>query len=331
MIDVAAFSVGPLQAGLISIPSILTAAVVLLVAFVLWEARQEEPLLPLSLFADRNFSAANGVSIVITFAMFGLFLPLTIFLQSVLGLDALHAGFVFVPMSLTSTFIAPFAGRFSDRVGGKWLLTSGLTLFAIGMGLVVAASSLSTTGLSFTLPLMIAGIGMGLTFAPLTTVAMRNIPQIQAGAASGFLNTTRQVGGAIGSAVVGAVLQHRLASELHIQAVKFAASARPPLPSRAAQAFISGFSHSKGGLEVGRGQTGTGTVPTNLPAGLQAQLHNLGVQVFHHAFLLAMKPSLAIAIVALLLGAVTTLLIRSSRSMQSTGSERPAGVAVAGE
>src|SRR6202022_4367400 len=114
---------------------------------------------------------ANSVSAIITFAMFGLFLPLTIFLQSVLGLDALHAGFVFVPMTLTSTVIAPFAGRLTERISPKRMLTVRLPLFAVGMGTVVVVASLNSSGLTFTAPLIIAGIGMGCTFAPLITAS----------------------------------------------------------------------------------------------------------------------------------------------------------------
>jgi EmrB/QacA subfamily drug resistance transporter len=320
------FSIGSMQASLISIPTILALGAVLLALFVSWEARQDEPLLPLSLFHDRNFSVANGVSAIVTFAMFGLFLPLTIFLQSVLGLDAVHAGFVFVPMTLTSTFIAPFAGRFADRPWGKWLLTGGLLLFATGFGLVIAVASLDSTGASFSLPLIVAGIGMGCTFAPMTTLAMKNVPPTHAGAASGFLNTTRQVGGAIGSAVVGAVLQNRLAVELHSQAVQYAAQ----LPARFQARFIAGFSHvASTGFQVGRGQTGGAAAPRNVPLSVALLLKQLGQQVFHHAYLLAMKPALSISIIAMVLGAGATLLMSGKRDISAAAQERPTGAAAA--
>jgi EmrB/QacA subfamily drug resistance transporter len=324
--DVGAFSIGSMQVGPISIPTILALGVVLLVLFVFWEAHQDEPLLPLTLFRDRNFSVANGVSAIVTFAMFGLFLPLTIFLQSVLGLDAVHAGFVFVPMTLTSTFIAPFAGKFADRPWGKWLLTGGLLLFATGFGLVIAVASLNSTGASFSLPLIVAGIGMGCTFAPMTTLAMKNVPPTHAGSASGFLNTTRQVGGAIGSAVVGAALQNRLAVELHGQAIHYAVD----LPARFQAAFIAGFSHiASTGFDVGRGQTGGAAIPRNVPAAVGHQLKTLGLEVFHHAFLLAMKPALSISIVAMVLGAAATLLMDGRREISAAAEERPSGAAAA--
>jgi len=337
--DFGAFSIGSLQASVISIPTILAAAVIVLAVFIFWEARQEEPLLPLSLFRDRNFSVANSVSAIITFAMFGMFLPLTIFLQSVLGLDALHAGFVFAPMTLTSALVAPWAGRLVDRIGGKWIQTFGLAMFAAGFGTVIAVASLDSTGLTFTIPLILAGIGMGCTFAPLTTMAMMGVPPTQAGAASGFLNTTRQVGGSIGLAVIGAVLQYRLANELRDQAVKWAATAKPPLKPDVRNVFLEIFSRSSGGLEVGRGQTGLSGLPKNLPhpvlrdvqaAGQQLQV--LFREVFQHAYLLAFKPSLAISIVGLFLGVATTLLMRGRKTdAGAQRQERPRGIAATGE
>lgn len=143
--DLAAFDLGSLHLGLLSIPTILLASVVLLALFLKWEARQQEPLLPLSLFKDRNFSLANLVQTFVAFAMLGLFLPLTIFLQSVLGFSAERAGIALAPMSLTMMFVAPFAGRLTDKVNGKWILATGMTLYAIGMTLIVLVSSLSST------------------------------------------------------------------------------------------------------------------------------------------------------------------------------------------
>jgi EmrB/QacA subfamily drug resistance transporter len=330
------FSIGPVQASFVSIPTILLAGVVLLAAFVWWEARQEEPLLPLSLFKDRNFSVANLVAGIVIFGMFGLFLPMTLFLQSVLGLDAVHAGFVFVPMTLISTFVAPFAGRLTDRINGKWLLSGGLALFALGFGLLIWVASLHSTGLSFTLPLLVAGVGMGCTFAPMTTLAMQNVPPARAGAASGFLNTVRQVGGAIGSAIIGAVLQNRLSVDLKSQAVHYAAQIHglpPAALAKARHGFISGFSHAaSSGFEVGRGQTG-GTVAKNVPTQVAQQFKVLGVEVFHHAFLLAMKPALSLTIAALAISAVvaTTMQATRGKSAEVETEQHSRGVAAAGE
>src|SRR6201987_2828222 len=122
----------------ISIPLILGAAVVLLIAFLLLQrmTQDREPLVPFALFRDRNYSVVNWVSGTLSIGMMGIFLPFTIYLQSVLGFSALKAGLAMAPASLLSMFIAPVAGRFTDRIGGKYILMSGLALFGAGMGWV---------------------------------------------------------------------------------------------------------------------------------------------------------------------------------------------------
>src|SRR4030081_1990587 len=161
------------------------------------------------------------------------FLPLTIYLQSALGFSAIKAGLTLLPMSLVSMFLAPVAGRLSDRIGGKYILLFGLAMFAAGMAIIDWRASIDSTWLTFLLGSLVAGIGLGFTFAPLATVAMRNMNPRGAGPAPGLLNTTRQLGGAIGSAIVGAVLQNRLAVSLHDQAVRYAAQLPPQVADQA--------------------------------------------------------------------------------------------------
>ncbi|HYM51819.1 MAG TPA: DHA2 family efflux MFS transporter permease subunit [Candidatus Limnocylindrales bacterium] len=292
--------------GVITIPEIIAAGLVLMVVFVLFERIQPEPLLPLSLFANRNFSIAIWVSAVVAFGMLGFFLPLTIFLQSVLGFSALKAGLTFLPMSLISMVVAPVAGRMTDRFGGKWILLAGLTCFASGMGLVVFLVSLNATQATFWGPAAIAGIGMGMTFAPLTTVAMRDMRPQMAGAASGVLNTVRQLGGAIGSAVIGAVLQNRLATELHDQALAYADKVPPAFRGR----FIDGFTHAaSSGFQVGVGQTGGAQLPPNVPAAVVHSLQALFHEVFANAYVNAVRPTLVVSITVLGVGALSCLFI----------------------
>ncbi|HEV1991816.1 MAG TPA: DHA2 family efflux MFS transporter permease subunit, partial [Candidatus Dormibacteraeota bacterium] len=218
------FNWGQIGSTVITIPDLIVAGVILLVAFVIWERYQPEPLVPLSLFEERNFAVANWMAAAIAFGMMSLFLPIIIYLQSVRDFSALTAGLTLAPMSLTSMFVAPFAGRMADRIGGKYILMTGILVFAIGFGTITFVAGPDSTWINFLVPAIVAGAGMGMTFAPMTTVAMRNISPRMAGAASGVLNTTRQVGAAIGSAVVGALLQNRLAITLHDQAVSHAAA-----------------------------------------------------------------------------------------------------------
>src|SRR5438105_13313264 len=115
-------------------------------------------------------------------------------------------------MSLVSMVVAPIAGSATDRFGGKYILLAGLSCFSVGMGLVIWVSSLSAGQFTFLPPLVLAGIGLGCTFAPMTTVTMRRIDPRLAGAADGLLYSNRQPGGGFGSAIVGAFSPNRLAS-----------------------------------------------------------------------------------------------------------------------
>lgn len=312
--------------GVITIPEIIAGGIILFVAFIVFERFQAEPLMPLSLFSNRNFSVAIWVSAVIAFGMLGFFLPLTIFLQSVLGFSALKAGLTFLPMTLVSMVVAPIAGRLSDRFGGKWLLVAGLTLFATGTGIVVYIISLNSVQASFWGPAAIAGIGMGLTFAPLTTVAMRDVRPQMAGAASGVLNTVRQVGGAIGSAVVGAVLQNRLATQLHDQAVAYSGQVNPAFRGR----FIDGFSHAaSSGFQVGVGQTGGVQLPAGVRPAVAQSLRALFRLVFDHAYVNAVRPTLAVSIGVLAVGALSCLLIEGKAKAAARADQAARGAQAA--
>jgi EmrB/QacA subfamily drug resistance transporter len=315
----------------VTIPGIIAAGVVLLVLFFLWDARRRTPLVPLTLFRERNFSLMNWVGATVNFGMIGLFLPLTIFLQSALGFSALKAGLTLMPMSLVSMFVAPFAGRMADRLGGKYILLPGLTLFAAGMGWIDWQANVDSTWLTFLPGLIVGGVGLGCTFAPLATVAMRNIRPQMAGAASGVLNTTRQVGGAIGSAVVGAVLQNRLAVSLHDQAVSYAAQLPPQVPAQFRQRFIDGFSSAaSSGFEVGASSSSAaGRIP-GVPPQLAGQIAQLAHDVFAHAFIDAMRPTLLVPVAVLAVGAVSCLAIKRRQRAEAEPVERPSERAAAG-
>src|SRR5690349_14030853 len=164
------YSWGSIESSPITIPEVIGAGVVLMILFVVWERFQAEPLMPLSLFRDRNFAVANWIAAAISFGMLSIFLPFTIYLQSARGFSALVAGLTLAPMSLTSMFTAPFAGRMADRIGGKYILTTGIVLFTVGMGTLAWVAGPDSTWINFLVPAIIAGLGIGMTFAPMTTV-----------------------------------------------------------------------------------------------------------------------------------------------------------------
>jgi EmrB/QacA subfamily drug resistance transporter len=320
------FNWGEIGSYVVTIPEVIGLGVILLVLFVVWERFVAEPLVPLSLFEERNFAVANWIGASIAFGMMSLFLPIVIYLQSVRGFSALTAGLTLAPMSLTSMLVAPFAGRMADRIGGKYILLTGVFVFAIGFGTLTVVASADSTWLTFLVPAIVAGAGMGMTFAPLTTVAMRNIEPRMAGAASGVLNTTRQVGQAVGSAVVGALLQNRLAITLHDQAVSHAAA----LPVAFRDQFVAAFSSvAASGFQIGTGENGA-KLPSGLPPAVAQQLTALAHDVFVTGYIDALKQTLVLPIVVLALTAFSALLIkRRARQAVPQAERAPDEVAAA--
>ncbi|HVC75652.1 MAG TPA: DHA2 family efflux MFS transporter permease subunit [Candidatus Micrarchaeaceae archaeon] len=312
------FNWGEIGSYVVTIPEVIGLGVVLLVLFVIWERFVAEPLVPLSLFEERNFAVANWIGASIAFGMMSLFLPIIIYLQSVRGFSALTAGLTLAPMSLTSMVVAPFAGRMADRVGGKYILMTGVFVFAIGFGTLTVVAGSDSTWLTFLVPAIVAGAGMGMTFAPLTTVAMRNIEPRMAGTASAVLNTTRQVGQAVGSAVVGALLQNRLAITLHDQAVSQSAA----LPVAFRGQFIAAFSSvAANGFQIGTGENGA-NLPSGLPPSVARLLTSLAHDVFVTGYIDALKQTLVLPIVVLALTAFTALLIKRRKRQAVLQSER---------
>jgi EmrB/QacA subfamily drug resistance transporter len=297
--------------GFISIPLLAGVGVVLLGAFIWLQARRQdrEPLVPFSLFRDRNYALMNVVAGFIAIGMLGIFLPLSIYLQDVLGFSALKAGLTLAPASIIAMPVAPVAGRLTDRIGGKFILMTGLTLFAAGMGVIVLIAQTNSAWYDFLAPQVIAGVGIGCTFAPLTTVALRNVSPMMAGAASGVFNTTRQVGTVIGTAGVGALLQNRLIAAFTTQVHQRAAR----LPAAAQREILTKFqAAAKSGLTGG-------------PAG---HGNSLEAQIFTHGFVQGMRPTMAAPIVFLFAGAGVCLLIRHrTSSPEGTPAPERAGTA----
>ncbi|WP_245743877.1 MFS transporter [Lentzea fradiae] len=200
-------------AGPITVSEVIAAGVLVLAGFVLWQAspRNPEPLMPLRIFRNRNFSLGNVANISIGIAVTGVFVPLALFLQTVPKLSPLMTGLVTAPASLMSGVVAVFAGRWSNRADAKYLPITGFALMALG---IAAMAFLLGDGSQWPLlPSMIAlGVGMGLVFSPLTNIATRTLDRSLLGAGAGIYNTSRQFGNVLGSAGTGAVLQIVLAS-----------------------------------------------------------------------------------------------------------------------
>lgn len=308
----------------VTIPEVLIAGGVLMVLFLIWDARQESPLVPHELLRNRNFSVTSWMAAMMNFAMVGFFLPVTIFLQAALGDTAIKAGLLLLPMPLASMTTAPFAGRLADRLGGKYLTMGGMAGFALGIALIDAEASTSTGFWNLFPGAVISGVGMGFTFAPLVTAAMRDVPGRLAGAASGLYNTIRQLGGAIGGAVVGAVLETQLSASLHAQAVAQSGG----LPASFRAAFVKAFTNAGSGVLEGGAPKGVSG--GHLPPQIAAELAHLGQKVFELGFLDAMRPTLLVSVAALVAGSLAALaLTRPSAASRRGAREEEEPVAAA--
>jgi len=178
---------------------------VLLAAFVAWEARSAGPMLPLRLFRSRNFAAANVVSLLMTFGMFGSIFLLAQFFQVVQGYSPLQAGLRTLPWTIMPVFVAPLAGLLSSRTGTRPLLVVGMTLQAIGLAWLAIVSTPTVEYLALTPAFILAGTGMGLFFAPIANVILSAVRSEEEGKASGANNAIRELGGVFGVAVLASI------------------------------------------------------------------------------------------------------------------------------
>jgi EmrB/QacA subfamily drug resistance transporter len=183
----------------------LVAAVVLLAVFVLWEDRQSEPMIPLSFFRRRSFDVAIASVALVGFAMFGIIYFLTLYMQNVRGWSALESGLRTLPMTLMVMVVAPLAGKLSPRIGPRPLMVGGMVVMSLGLASLTRLS-LDASYWTVILPSFVfVGAGVAMSMPTTTGVAMGSVDPARAGIASGVVNASRQVGGALGVAVLGSI------------------------------------------------------------------------------------------------------------------------------
>jgi EmrB/QacA subfamily drug resistance transporter len=299
--------------GVITIPEIIAAGIVLLVAFMFYErgVQDREPLLPFAVFENRNFTLMVFVLMAMGFAILGVFLPLTIYFQSVLGFDAFTAGLTIAPMPLAMMVASGFVASQVQKIGPKPFLFVGLTLFTIALGFIAWTVSADGGRWALLPGLILMGIGMSGVWTPVYDLATRDLKPELAGTASGVLNTMQELGTVIASAAIGAVLQNQLALSLTSEATTYSTQ----LPAPLQQPFVDGFfSAARQGLEVGAGQNGASLqLPPGIPQQVADQLAQLGHAVFTHAFVDAMRPSMGLPIAIVVAAAILSLFARAPR------------------
>jgi EmrB/QacA subfamily drug resistance transporter len=188
-------------------------AAVTLVAFVIWQRRTAEPLLDVRLFRNARFTAASGTITVLFFALFGFLFLSTQYLQFVLGYSAWDAGLRALPYAGAMIVFAPLSAKLVMRLGTKRVVTTGMLLFSAGLAIAATLSTSSGYGL-LAVALVLMGAGMGLAGAPATESIMGSLPPERANTGSAVNDTTRELGGALGVAIVGSIMSSLYATQL---------------------------------------------------------------------------------------------------------------------
>jgi EmrB/QacA subfamily drug resistance transporter len=270
--------------------------------FYVRERRIHQPLIDFTLFRDRNFFAGNVTGLLLSAGMMGVFFTIPIFLQTVLGFSALRAGLVMSPMSVVIIFAAPAAGRLSDRLGSKWIVATGMFVLAFGIALMAGLTPLqdqlmpTTSSLDLLVPFILAGIGIGLSIAPVTSAVMATAPLDRAGNASGVLSTTRQVGSLMGIAILGAVLQNRI--EANIREGVLAIQGMPEAVKQRIVAGMASLDQLRAGAPQGASQ-------------MPAQARQLMEGLFKGWFTDAINTTFVVGVAICLAGGVAALFLRS--------------------
>jgi EmrB/QacA subfamily drug resistance transporter len=206
-------------------------AVVMLVAFVLLERHQRLPMLDLSLFRNGTFAGANLAVLLVALAMFGVFFFVSLYMQGILGYSAVQAGAAFLPMTVLIILFAPVAGKLSDKIGSRLLMTGGMLLVATQL-IWFSRQDEHSSYMNLLPGLLVGGMGMALVMTPSAAAAVRALPVDKSGVGSAVLNAFRQVGGSIGIALMGAIMAHEVGG------------LKGPDVFREPERFIDGFSTS---------------------------------------------------------------------------------------
>lgn len=232
--------------GPISVWSLIIAGVAVLALFIVQQARtRSEPLVPLGLFRDRNFSGANVAIAAVGFTVTSMSLPMMFFLQTARGLTPTEAAMLLIPMAVLSGVLAPVAGKILDRVDPRVILIPGLLCVGGALLWYSALTTMDTPILMFLLPSALMGIGNAGMWGPLATTATRKLPPRQAGAGAGIYNTTRTIGSVIGSASIAAFMQSRLEANLPgLSDAPAGISGGGSLPPQVAEGFAAGMAQA---------------------------------------------------------------------------------------
>ena len=270
-------------------------AAILLILFIVIELKSSNPMLPLQFFRNPTFAASNVVAASVFFALFGTTFFLALYLQNVRGFSPLETGVRLLPFTAAILLISPVAGRLSDKHGSRWLMTLGCLYAAGGMALLLRIEPNSSYE-SIILPAFIVlGSGMALTMAPMTAAVMGSVDPRHAGVASAATNTTRELGGVLGIALLGALVTTSFRDRLleNLSSAGIGNTAAQSIADRA-----SGNAAAGGGtVEAFRQQVPAGT-PDTVIAQVVTAAQDSFVDAIHSGLLVAVGFMLLAALVA---------------------------------
>ena len=208
--------IGPVDTGVpVGVPALIVSGVLALAVFVLWQAvMRREPLVPLSLFRDRNFSVANVAIAMMGATVLSFAIPTTLYFQQVLGMSPTKAALMTAPSAVLSLVLAPVVGRWMSTHDPRPLALIGFASLCGGLLWLALLMDPDASVLVLLLPFVLIGIGNACIWGPLSLTATRNLPPSQAGAGSGVYNEMRQVGSVLGSAAIATLMADRIAARL---------------------------------------------------------------------------------------------------------------------
>jgi EmrB/QacA subfamily drug resistance transporter len=268
-------------------------AAVLLTAFVAWERRTDHPILDVTFFTNARFTAASIAVTLVFFAMFGSLFFISQYLQFVLGYTALKSGVGLVPVAVALMVAAPLSARLVSRAGTKRTVTLGLFFVAVALA-VFSRSTASSGYVLVALVLVIIGIGMGLAMAPATDSIMGSLPPEKAGVGSAMNDTTREIGGALGVAIMGSIATASYSASI-VRNANFGAL------QQASPAAAQAVKDSVGSAAI---------AATHLPVAVRGAV----VAAANDAFVHAMDHALLIAAFVALAGAAVAYLFLPARA-----------------
>jgi EmrB/QacA subfamily drug resistance transporter len=259
------------------------AAFALLGAFAWWESRYPDAMLPMHFFKNMSFTGANIAMVMVMFSMFGAVFFLSQYFQSVLGYSAFESGIRQLPLALTLMVVSTSSARIAQRLGTKITVTLGITIAATGMFLMSRFFAVDTPYINIVPIMVFFASGMGLTFSPATNSIMQSVPVSKAGIGSAMNDTTRQLGGALGVAILGSLMNRSYLQE--ISALKALAEEYPLIPQEQFDQFYEIVSRSIQGAHI---------VVANMPAFVPQEVKDTIITTANHAFVSGMTEAMTI-------------------------------------